>query len=130
MRLWKAMWGIGAPQPHPLTSVMQLSLTACALAIGASALIFALRSSSDERNARLVELGLRVLMVDPAKAESLRPARAWALDLIDANAGVKFSKEARATLLEKPLPDFGTANYAPNHQMGFQPDALGTKATK
>lgn len=108
-------------QPHPLTSVMQLSITAMALCIAAAALAFTLKVSSDERNARLVELGLRVLMVDPGKEEGVKPARSWALDLIDANAGVKFSAEARKALLAGPLStvftywdtSYGTADFKP-----------------
>jgi hypothetical protein len=91
-------------QPHPLTSVMQLSVTAAGLCVAAAAAVFAVKSASDERNARLVEIGVSVLRVDPAKEKQVSAARGWALDLIDANAGgVKFSKEARSELLQGPL---------------------------
>src|SRR4051794_6208736 len=91
-------------QPHPLTSVMQLSVTAAGLCVAAAAALFAIKSASDERNARLVEIGMSVLKVDPTKEKQVSAARSWALDLIDANAGgVKFSKEARSELLRAPL---------------------------
>lgn len=86
-------------QPHPLTSVMQLSITAASVCVAASAIVFAVKSMSDERNARLVEIGVGVLRVDPEKETQVSAARQWALDLIDANSGVKFSREAREELL-------------------------------
>jgi hypothetical protein len=96
--------GSGFLQPHPLTSVMQLSVTAASLCVAAAAIIFAVKSMSDERNAHLVEIGVGILRVDPAKETQVAAARKWALDLIDANAGgVKFSVEARTSLLETPL---------------------------
>ncbi len=91
-------------QPHPMTSVMQLSITAASLCVAASAIIFAVKSMSEERNARLVEIGVGILRVDPEKEVQVSAARKWALDLIDANAGgVKFSAEARAELLKRRL---------------------------
>jgi len=91
-----------ALQPHPMTSVMQLSITAASLCVAAAAIIFAIKSMSDERNARLVEIGVSVLRVDPQKEKQVAAARKWALDLIDANAGgVKFSPDARNQLLEQ-----------------------------
>jgi hypothetical protein len=93
-----------ALQPHPLTSVMQLSITAASLCVAAAAITFAIKSMSDERNARLVEIGVGILSVDPAKEAQVSAARNWALDLIDANAGgIKFSREARKELLERRL---------------------------
>jgi hypothetical protein len=41
------------------------------------------------------------LRADPK--EGVTPARAWALDVIDKNSGVPFSKEDREALLQKPL---------------------------
>jgi hypothetical protein len=106
-----------ALQPHPLTSVMQLSITAASLCVAASAIIFAVRSMADERNARLVEIGVAVLRVDPGKETQVAAARKWAIDLIDANAGgVKFTPEARETLLQSPLSYdsyLGYTDYAP-----------------
>jgi hypothetical protein len=106
-------------QPHPMTSVMQLSITAASLCVAASAVIFAVKSMSEERNARLVEVGVGVLRVDPTKNSQVAGARKWALDLIDANAGgVKFSLEARTELLQKQLDystpiDYGGRGYDP-----------------
>lgn len=103
------------PQPHPLTSVFQQTITAIAVCVattgvllGGAALIFALRAAKDDRDARLVEIGVRVLMVDPKKEGQVLAAREWAIDLIDANAGVKFSPAARAALLEGALQVGGT----------------------
>jgi hypothetical protein len=101
-----------ALQPHPMTSVMQLSVTAASLCVAAAAIIFAIKSMSDERNARLVEIGVGILRVDPAKEAQVSPARRWALDLIDANAGgIKFSKEARELLLQQQLDFQPYAGY-------------------
>lgn len=98
-----AISGAGFLQPHPLTLVMQLSVTAASLCVAAAAIVFTVRSMAEERNAHLVEIGVGVLRVDPAKNEQIAAARTWALDLIDANAGVKFSPDARAQLLQRPL---------------------------
>jgi hypothetical protein len=104
-------------QPHPMTSVMQLTITIAALCVAAAAVAFAVHTFSQERNARLVEIGVAVLRVDPTKDTQVAAARKWALDLIDANAGgVKFSEEARAQLLNQPFNDFepyGSADLYP-----------------
>jgi hypothetical protein len=93
-----------ALQPHPLTSVMQMAITFCSFCIAAAAITFAIKSMSEERNARLVEIGVGILRVDPEKEAQVGAAREWALDLIDANAGgIKFSKEARTELIKKRL---------------------------
>jgi hypothetical protein len=94
----------GPLQPHPLTSVMQMAITFCSLCIAAAAITFVVKTSSEERNARLVEIGVGVLRVDPTKDVQVAAAREWALDLIDANSGgVKFSDEARQGLLQRRL---------------------------
>src|SRR5688500_6609130 len=90
-------------QPHPLTSVMQMAITAASLCVAAAAIVFAVKSMSEERNARLVEIGVSILRVDPQQEAQMAGARTWALDLIDANAGVKFSKAARTELEAGPL---------------------------
>src|SRR5438067_1915139 len=90
--------------PHPMTSVMQLSITGASLCVAAAAIIFAVKSMSEERNARLVEIGVGVLRVDPQKEQQVAGARRWALDLIEANAGgVKFSADAKKELLSRRL---------------------------
>jgi hypothetical protein len=109
--------GAGFLQPHPLTSVMQLTITAAAVCVAAAACTFAIRSMSEERNAKLVEIGVAILRVDPEKETQVSAARKWALDLIDTNAGVKFSEEARTELLRKPL-DTGWFNTG----YGYTPD--------
>jgi hypothetical protein len=87
-----------------LTTVMQVSISLASLCVAIAAITFALKSMSEERNARLVEIGVGVLRVDPSKEDHITAAREWALNLIDANAGgVKFSREARAELLKKPF---------------------------
>ncbi len=91
-------------QPHPLTSVMQLTVTAAALTVAAAAVYFTVMTARGERNAALVAIGVAVLRADPGKEAQVSAAREWALDLIDANAGgVTFSKAARTELLERKL---------------------------
>jgi hypothetical protein len=101
-------------QPHPMTSVMQMSITAASLCVAAAAIVFAIKSMSEERNARLVEIGVGVLKVDPSKETQVAAARKWAIDLIDANAGgVKFTPEARVGLLQNPIGyDPGYSDYS------------------
>jgi hypothetical protein len=48
-----------------------------------------------------------ILRVDPKHDPQIKAAREWAINLIEANAGgPKFSPQARAELLDKPLPIF------------------------
>jgi hypothetical protein len=61
----------GPLQPHPLTSVMQMAITFCSLCIATAAITYAIKTSSEERNARLVEIGVGVLRVDPTKMSRL-----------------------------------------------------------
>lgn len=91
-------------QSHSITSVMQLCVAAASLCVAAAAITFAVKTMSEERNARLVEIGVGILRVDPQKEDQVASARRWALDLIDANAGgIKFSSAARDELLRKRL---------------------------
>ncbi|MGI8567672.1 MAG: hypothetical protein ACR2KT_00555 [Methylocella sp.] len=80
------------------------------LAVTAAAISFAVWTWREHRNADLVRIGISVLRVDPEKEKQVSEAtRKWALDLIDANAGdVKFSPDARAQLLKKPLETYGS----------------------
>jgi hypothetical protein len=48
-----------------------------------------------------VEIAIGILRVDPK--EDVAPARGWALNVIEKNSGVPFSKEDREALLHKPL---------------------------
>jgi len=112
-----------APQPHPLTSVMQMAITFLSLCIAAGAIAYAVKTTSDDRNARLVEIGVGVLRVDPSKEGHLTAARSWALDVIDANAGgVRFSREARAGLLQKAFDLQPLDSYSFDGDLGkFRP---------
>jgi hypothetical protein len=87
-----------------------MAIALAALAVGAWSAVTAYKTWFDERNARLVEIGVNILRADPQKETNIEAARAWALDLIDANSGgVRFSREARTELLKRPLnfaPDF------------------------
>ena len=83
---------------------VEISIGFAALAIGAAAVIYSIASLREDKNARLVEIGVAVLRADPQKEPSAASARKWALDLIDANAGgVKFTPQARADLLNQAL---------------------------
>jgi hypothetical protein len=97
----------------PWTPLVQIAIAFSALCIAAAAVIYSVSAWHEDKNARLVEIGVAVLRADPSKEPSTASARAWALDLIDANAGgIKFSPEARAELLKKALTaDFSSADY-------------------
>ena len=66
---------------------------------GAGYLTFA--SKDQELKVHLVEIAIGILRADPK--EDVTPARGWALDIIEKNSGVPFSKEDRDALLHKPL---------------------------
>ena len=96
---------------NPRATMMQFVLGIAALMISSAALLYAVtnvvetrNARGSERNAKLVEIGVSILRVDPQKESQVSAARKWALDLIDANAGgVRFSSEARAELLQRPF---------------------------
>src|ERR1700686_3522795 len=91
--------------PASLHPALQWLMGLCALSLTAAALSFAVTTARQERNAQLVGIGVTILRADPNKESQTIPAREWALDLIDANAGgVKFSREAREALKLHPLP--------------------------
>jgi len=90
-------------KPYAFTPYLQASVAVASLMIGISAMVATFNVWRTERNARLVEIGVAVLRADPKKDASAARAREWALDLIDANAGVKFSPSARRELLEQAL---------------------------
>jgi hypothetical protein len=84
---------------------VQIPIAVLALSIAAISAAFTVTTFRQERNAKLVEIGVSILKADPTKEPDTIQAREWALDLIDANAGgVKFSKKAREELLRKALP--------------------------
>ena len=98
-------------QPHPMTSVMQLAVTAAAVTVAACAM-FTVWTWREHRNADLVRIGVSVLRVDPETEKQISAARKWALELIDANAGgVTFSQEAKEQLLREPLKYSVTPGY-------------------
>ena len=66
---------------------------------GAGYLAFA--SKDQELRVHLVEIAISILRADPK--EDVTPARGWALDVIQKNSDVPFSKEDRDALLHKPL---------------------------
>ncbi len=111
-------------QLHLSTPVIQQLPNVAALALAAIAIVLAVSSEQDKRNADLVRIGISVLRVDPQKEKEISVAtRKWALDLIDANAGVKFSPEARAQLLKEPLKSSGAGydNFWGNSDLGPLP---------
>jgi hypothetical protein len=86
------------------STIRDWSISLASLAVAVATIIYSIRSTDEERNAKLVEIGVSILRVDPQKNSQVAGARKWALDIIDANAGgVKFSPEARAQLLEQRL---------------------------
>lgn len=93
--------------PSRFAALRDLGIFIAALLIGLWSAVVTYKAWFDERNARLVEIGIGVLRDDPTKGEAIKPVREWAMKLIDANAGVKFSDEARAALLGKPFPGHG-----------------------
>jgi hypothetical protein len=91
------------PKTFSWTPMLQMLIAASSVCVAAAAISFAVRNFYDARNAQLVQIGVDVLKVDPTKDKQVAAARRWALDLIDANAGVKFSEADRRDLLESPL---------------------------
>ncbi len=88
----------------PWTPLVQIAIAFSALCVAASAVTYSISAWHEDKNARLVEIGVSILRADPNKEPSAASSRLWALDLIDANAGgVKFSTEARAELMKQAL---------------------------
>ena len=86
----------------PLT--LEVLIGVAALVVTALGSIVTYKAFVDARNAELVKIGIDVLKIKPGQEGNISAAREWALNLIDANSGVKFSKAAREELLQKPLP--------------------------
>jgi hypothetical protein len=64
---------------------------------------FAYASKDEELRVHLVEIAIGILRADPTK-EDVAPARAWAMDAIDKDSGLRpFTAEERAALLHKPI---------------------------
>jgi hypothetical protein len=89
-------WGIPLSLAIALVGVLSALIGA-----GATVVTTYLTSASkdQELKAHLVETAVSILRADP----NVTPARGWALDVIDKNSDVKFSKEEREALLHKPL---------------------------
>jgi hypothetical protein len=88
------------------TSPLVVALVAVLSAlIGAGATLgvayFTFASKDQELKVHLVEIAIGILRADPK--EDVTPARGWALDVIEKNSGVPFSKEDREALLHKAL---------------------------
>jgi hypothetical protein len=111
-------------QPHPavqyLVAIAALMVSSAILLYAVTTFVETRNARGSERNAKLVEIGVSILRVDPQKEAQISAARHWALDLIDANAGgVKFSEEARAELLKRPLGY--EATYYPGYDSTYRP---------
>ena len=102
-------------QPNTWMPWVQATIAFAALSVAAAAITHVVAAWNDERNARLVEIGVGILRTDPDKEKQVSAAREWALDLIDANSGrVKFSAEARKALLSEALrykPTYNDNSY-------------------
>ena len=94
-----------------------VSIAVAGLVVAIATLQYSIQAAKEERNARLVEIGISVLRVDQTKDPQVNGAREWALDLIDANAGgVKFSAAAREALKQgkfysEPINSFEPYSY-------------------
>jgi hypothetical protein len=109
---------LGRWRADRMQSLRDLAIALAALAIGAWSAVTAYKTWFDERNARLVEIGVSILKVDPQKEPQITAARDWALDLIDGNAGgVRFSREAREQLRKERLP-VGDVSYPIDYGWG------------
>jgi hypothetical protein len=129
------------PVPHGLQTspskktdwiaVATLAFSAGSFLAGSLAIYFSVKAVIEKGNSDLVNIGVSILRVDPGKEKQISEAtREWALNLIDANAGgVKFSQEARAQLLRKPLSydngwgasDFGSVDTFPTKPAAPRP---------
>jgi hypothetical protein len=88
---------------QPKATLMQTLTALCGMIIAGCALAVTFHTLYENRNAQLVQVGVGVLEVDPSHGKQIQAAREWAIDLIEANAGVRFSPEARQQLMKKPL---------------------------
>jgi hypothetical protein len=78
-------------------------------------------SKDQELKVHLVEIAIGILRAAPT--EDVTPARGWALDVIEKNSGVPFTKEDREALLHKPLPDWNWKLVWPDN--GGEPRLMG-----
>jgi hypothetical protein len=95
--------GGGGSGVSPLVMALVAVLSAligAGATLGVAYLTFA--SKDQELKVHLVEIAIGILRADP-KEEDVTPARGWALDVIEKNSGVPFSKADREALLHEPL---------------------------
>lgn len=64
--------------------------------------VFTYQAAQRSLDAKLIELGVNILMSDPSKTD-VAPARGWAISLIEEHSGHRFSEEDRSSLIKKPL---------------------------
>jgi hypothetical protein len=79
------------------------------------------REQGRRAQVHLVEIAIGILRAAPT--EDVTPARGWALDVIEKNSGVPFTKEDREALLHKPLPDWNWKLVWPDN--GGAPRLMG-----
>jgi hypothetical protein len=100
------------------TAVVAASATVVAAliagAVGFATGWFSLASKDEELRVHLVEIAIGILRADPK--EDVTPARAWAIDVIEKNSGVKFNPSDRAALLHKPVLSEGFWEQSPAGQ--------------
>jgi hypothetical protein len=87
---------------------------------------FTFASKDQELKVHLVEIAIGILRADPK--EDVTPARGWALDVIEKNSGVPFTKEDREALLHKPLAGKEAIWGLTEGDFAAQMEAWGKKA--
>jgi hypothetical protein len=70
-------------------------------AVGFATGRFSFARKGEGLRVHLVEISIGILRSDPK--EDWTPARAWAIEVIEKNSGVKFMASDRAALLHKPI---------------------------
>lgn len=98
-------------------AIVGAALTLVGVAIGNWT---SLVTKDHELKIRLVEIGIGVLRAEPK--EGLRPAREWAIEIIEQNTGKSFSPEAKKALIENQLPFAGYTFYSPDTTSLYFPD--------
>ena len=94
-------WAKGAIGGVVVGIVGAVGVVGAALATG----YFSAASKDEELRVHLVEIAIGILRADPK--EDVAPARAWAIEVIEKNSGVKFEAPDRNALLHKPIATGG-----------------------
>jgi hypothetical protein len=89
---------VGGEYPSSPVTVIIAAIIAGAVSFATAWFSFA--SKDQELRVHLVEIAIGILRADPK--EDVTPARAWAIDVIEKNSGVKFVPTDRDALLHKP----------------------------